>query len=70
MITFLVTAGVFCVAAAAMAVGVVIGNRRIKGSCGGLNNFRDSVGNPICDACNEPSPECAGEASREGVARS
>ncbi|MFI4875972.1 MAG: hypothetical protein ACIALR_11560, partial [Blastopirellula sp. JB062] len=40
---------------------VILSNRSIKGSCGGLNNFRDSVGNPICDACSSPSPECTGQ---------
>ncbi|MEN0109442.1 MAG: (Na+)-NQR maturation NqrM [Planctomycetota bacterium] len=68
MTTFLIAAGVFAVALAGMAVGVIVSNRRIKGSCGGLNNFRDSVGNPICDACTKPSPECTGNpAERDAV---
>jgi len=56
----LITIGVFAIALAAMAVGVILSNRQIKGSCGGLNNFKDSVGNPICDACSNPSPTCSG----------
>lgn len=55
----LITVGVFAIALTGMAVGVIISNRRIKGSCGGLNNFKDSVGNPICDACSNPSPSCS-----------
>lgn len=55
----LITVGVFAVALTGMAIGVIISNRRIKGSCGGLNNFKDSVGNPICDACSNPSPSCS-----------
>ncbi len=55
----LITVGVFAIALAGMAVGVILSNRRIKGSCGGLNNFKDSVGNPICDACSNPSPTCS-----------
>ena len=55
----LITIGVFAIALIGMAVGVIVSNRQIKGSCGGLNNFRDSVGNPICDACSNPSPSCS-----------
>ena len=65
MNTFLITLAVFLVALAGMAVGVIISNRRIKGSCGGLNNFKDSVGNPICDACTNPSPTCRGERAKQ-----
>lgn len=61
MNTFLVTLTVFAIALAGMAVGVILSNKRIKGSCGGLNNFKDSVGNPICDACTKPSPDCQGK---------
>ena len=57
--TLLITVGVFAIALTGMAVGVIISNRHIKGSCGGLNNFKDSVGNPICDACSNPSPSCS-----------
>ncbi|RCS49440.1 hypothetical protein DTL42_13010 [Bremerella cremea] len=55
----LITVGVFAIALTGMAIGVILSNRRIKGSCGGLNNFKDSVGNPICDACSNPSPSCS-----------
>lgn len=55
----LITLGVFAIALIGMAVGVIFSNRQIKGSCGGLNNFRDSVGNPICDGCSNPSPTCS-----------
>ena len=61
MNVFLIALAVFGVALAGMAVGVIFSNRWIKGSCGGLNNFRDSTGNPICEACTNPSPECAGK---------
>ncbi|QDT69035.1 hypothetical protein MalM25_19610 [Planctomycetes bacterium MalM25] len=65
MNTFLITLAVFLIALAGMAVGVILSNRRIKGSCGGLNNFKDSVGNPICDACTNPSPTCRGERAEQ-----
>ncbi len=44
-----------------MAIGVIISNRRIKGSCGGLANMKDSKGHTVCDGCTNPSPDCAGE---------
>lgn len=38
MITFLVAFAVMTLAVTAMAVGVMVSGREIKGSCGGLNN--------------------------------
>jgi hypothetical protein len=40
---------VFGLAAGAMAVGVILGNRRLKGSCGGLGGMVDEQGNPRCE---------------------
>lgn len=65
MTIFLITLGVFAVALAGMAVGVIISNRRIKGSCGGLAGFKDDTGNSICEACTNPSPDCRGERARQ-----
>ncbi len=62
---FLVTLGVFLLAVAAMAVGVIFSNRRIKGSCGGLANLRDGSGNPMCQICSHPSPDCSGDPEQE-----
>ncbi|QDU73776.1 hypothetical protein Pan97_07760 [Bremerella volcania] len=59
LIVLLITIGVFAIVLAGMAIGVILSNREIKGSCGGLNKFKDSVGNPICDACSNPSPSCS-----------
>ncbi len=53
----------FGLAAAAMAVGVILGNRRLKGSCGGLGSMVDENGNPLCECgavpgtCGRASPE-------------
>lgn len=65
--TFLLAAVGFGAVFAAMAIGVIISNRRLKGSCGGLANFRDSQGNSICEACTNPSPECQGEPIAEAA---
>ncbi|TWT90233.1 hypothetical protein Mal64_06170 [Pseudobythopirellula maris] len=58
--TFLIVLAIFGVAFAGMAIGVIVSNRRIKGTCGGLNNFKDGSGNSVCDACTTPSPSCTG----------
>lgn len=65
--TFLVAAVVFAFVMAAMAIGVLISNRRIKGSCGGLANLQDSHGNTMCDACTSPSPECSGDPEKKEI---
>jgi hypothetical protein len=59
-LTYLLAGVVFAAVMLGMAVGVIISNRRMKGSCGGLANMRDSQGNTICDGCTNPSPECSG----------
>lgn len=68
MNTFLVAFAVFLVALAGMAVGVIVSNRKIKGSCGGLAGMKDSAGNSICDSCTKPSPECVGKPDPEHAA--
>ena len=57
----IIALAVFLLAVAGMAIGVILSNRRLKGSCGGLANLRDSTGKTLCDACTNPSPECAGD---------
>ena len=47
--TFFVTFLVFAIVMIAMAVGVLISNRSIKGSCGGLNDIEGLKG--ACDIC-------------------
>jgi hypothetical protein len=59
-LTFLLAGGIFVVALTGMAIGVIISNRRLKGSCGGLANMKDAQGNTICDACTNPAPDCSG----------
>ena len=57
----LLTVFVFALALVGMAVGVILSNRRLKGSCGGLAGRQDTEGNLVCDMCSDPSPECTGE---------
>jgi hypothetical protein len=50
----------FAVAMALMAVGVIVSNRRLRGSCGGLAGLRDADNRVACDACENPSADCTG----------
>jgi len=59
--TLLITIGVFAIALLGMAIGVIFGNRRLRGSCGGLAGFRDAQGLTPCDLCTNPSPTCTGK---------
>lgn len=43
-----------------MAVGVIFSDRRLKGSCGGLNAMSDQLGQPLCECGAEPG-SCGGE---------
>lgn len=49
---FIATFLVMLLAVAAMAVGVMLGGRRIQGSCGGLSTI-DGLEN-ACGACSKP----------------
>ena len=46
---FIITFVVFILVMLAIAVGVLINNRAIKGSCGGLNDIEGLKG--ACDIC-------------------
>ena len=49
MQTFFFSFGMFLIVMIAMAIGVIINNRAIKGSCGGLNDIDGLQG--ACDIC-------------------
>ncbi|MGB1702118.1 MAG: (Na+)-NQR maturation NqrM [Cycloclasticus sp.] len=55
MNTFLITFLVFLLVVTAMAVGVIFSNRKIKGSCGGLNNVDGLEGD--CVLCSKKKCE-------------
>ncbi len=59
-LTFLLAGVIFAIALTGMAIGVILSNRRLKGSCGGLANMKEK-GHTICEGCTNPSPECVGE---------
>jgi len=51
MTTLLFALGIFALAFAGMAVGVIFSNRCIKGSCGGLSNLEGVEGCSQCGGC-------------------
>jgi len=55
MNTFFFSFVVFAVVMTAMAIGVIVCNRAIKGSCGGLNDIDGLEG--ACDIC-EVKSQC------------
>lgn len=64
---YIIVAVVFALAMLAMASGVIITGRRIKGSCGGLAGRQDEFGNTVCSSCSNPSPSCAGDSAAKGA---
>ena len=48
-----------------MAVGVIFGNIRIKGTCGGLGAMRDDLGQPMCECGAREGEVCGGRAEEE-----
>ena len=49
---------IFSLALAGMSIGVILGNRKLMGSCGGLANMKDEQGNPLCSMCDTPPDDC------------
>ena len=64
---FLMALVVFAIAILGMSIGVLFSNRRLKGTCGGLAGLKDEQGQTLCDACTNPSDECAGLQSVQKV---
>ncbi|NKB67002.1 MAG: (Na+)-NQR maturation NqrM [Candidatus Latescibacteria bacterium] len=55
---------VFGLVLVGMAIGVIVSNRAIKGSCGGLNNMSDQFGEPMCE-CGAKPGSCSTDAEDE-----
>lgn len=62
---FVAAAVIFLVAVAGMAVGTMVQNRALKGSCGGLASMPGSEGKSICELCTIPKDECTNADLRE-----
>ena len=64
---FLISAAVILFAMLGMAVGVILSNRRLRGSCGGLAGREDEHGRTACDLCTSPSKECEKKRSQDSL---
>ena len=64
MATFVLTAIIFGLVIAGMAVGVIFQDKPIKGSCGGLNNI--GLGGK-CDICGSDTTKCEEETDAEAM---
>ena len=49
---------IFALALVGMAIGVILSNRCLRGSCGGMAGRQDAADNPRCDFCADSSPDC------------
>ena len=64
MNVFLAAFVVFGLVMAGMAVGVIVSNRQIAGSCGGLANLQTDDGEPMCECGARPGESCATDPDR------
>lgn len=62
---FAAAAVIFLVAIAGMAIGTMLQNKSIKGSCGGLASMPGSEGKSICELCTIPKNECTNTELRD-----
>ena len=51
MATFLAAILVFAAALVGLAIGVIMSDRCLKGTCGGMNNIPGQEGKSACDVC-------------------
>ena len=58
MTVFGLTLGVFLLVMIGMAVGVMLGRKRLTGSCGGIANQSSSDGSSNCSLCSNPDQAC------------
>ena len=55
---FGLTLGVFLLVITGMAVGVMLGRKRLTGSCGGIANQTSADGETSCSLCSSPDDAC------------
>jgi hypothetical protein len=62
---FIITAFAFLLVIVGMAVGVLMGRREIRGSCGGLASGDEAKEGGSCALCSNPDAACREFASRQ-----
>lgn len=62
---FIVTAVAFGLVIFLMSVGVMLGRREIKGSCGGLGSSQSEDGASSCSLCSSQESAACGDLRRE-----
>ena len=62
---FVAAAVLFILAIGGMAIGTMIQNKSLKGSCGGLASMPGSEGKSICELCTIPKDQCTNAELRE-----
>lgn len=62
---FVAAAVIFLLAIGGMAIGTILQNKSIKGSCGGLASMPGSEGKSICELCTIPKDQCTNAELRE-----
>ena len=68
MAIFLVTLGAFVAAMTVMSVGVILGQKHLRGSCGGPRIVGPDGDLMSCDTCpNKDEAHCERDREREGV---
>ena len=58
---FAAAAVIFLIAIGGMAIGTMLQNKSLKGSCGGLASMPGSEGKSICELCTIPKDQCTNE---------
>ena len=61
---FGITVLVFGFSMLAMSIGVLIANRRLRGTCGGMSAVTDRHDNIVCSLCTLPSDDCVNDETR------
>lgn len=62
MITFLVTLSVFLLVVGGMSIGLILQNKPIKGSCGGMSALGIDT---ACDICGGDTSKCDEEQAKK-----
>ncbi|MCP4788301.1 MAG: (Na+)-NQR maturation NqrM [Fuerstiella sp.] len=62
---FVAAAAIFIIAIAGMAIGTIVQNKQLKGSCGGLASMPGSDGKSACEFCTTPIDQCQNAERRE-----